>query len=84
MSVFNPDISVPDDLFGATAALHKQCKSLKGTAGWKSARITQEITASKKKHTSQLHFLRCPETIADAAASDARITSSESDEPAQV
>ena len=37
--VFDPCIRVPDDWVGATPALHNQCKSLKGTAGRKRARV---------------------------------------------
>jgi hypothetical protein len=79
-SMFDPSIRVPDDWIGATPALRKQCKSMRGTAGRKRARIAQEIAASKKKvRESYLPFLRCPQTVADAASAFANLSSSDSD-----
>jgi hypothetical protein len=79
-SMFDPSIRVPDDWIGATQALRKQCKSMRGTAGRKRACIAQEIAASKKKvRESYLLFLRCPQTVADAASAFANLSSSDSD-----
>jgi hypothetical protein len=79
--VFNPEIRVQDDCVGATQALRKQCKSLKGTAGRKRPRIAQEKRAYQKKMpVYQLPFLCCPQTVKDAAASFVNLTSSDSEQ----
>jgi hypothetical protein len=76
--IFDPDIRILDDWIGATPALLKQCKSLRGTAGRKRASIAQELAAAKKKvRVSPLPFLRCPQTVAEAASAYANLSSSD-------
>jgi hypothetical protein len=53
VSLFKPEVRVPDFWIAATPSLRKKCKSIKGTAGRKRPRLVEERQCDEKSINSK-------------------------------
>jgi hypothetical protein len=58
VSLFKPEVRVPDSWITATPSLRKKCKSIKGTAGRKRLRLIEERQCDEKSIYSKVSFLK--------------------------
>jgi hypothetical protein len=58
MSLFKPEVRVPDSWITATPSLWKKCKSLKGTAGCRRLRLIEQRKCYEKSIDSKVTFLQ--------------------------
>jgi hypothetical protein len=57
VSLFKPEVRVPDSWITATPSLRKKCKSIKGTAGRRRLRLIEERQCDEKCIDSKVTFL---------------------------
>jgi hypothetical protein len=58
VSLFKPEVRVPDFWIAATPSLRKKCKSIKGTAGRRRLRLIEEGQCDEKSIDSKVSFLK--------------------------
>ncbi len=58
VSLFKPDVRVPDSWIAATPSLRKKCNSLKGTAGRRRLRLIEQRKCDEKSMDSKVTFLQ--------------------------
>ena len=58
VSLFKPEVRVPDSWIAATPSLRKKCKSIKGTAGRRRLRLIEERQCDEKSIDSKVSFLK--------------------------
>ncbi len=58
VSLFKPEVRVPDSWIAATPSLRKKCKYIKGTAGRRRLRLIEERQCDEKSIDSKVSFLK--------------------------
>ena len=58
LSLFKPEVRVPDSWIAATPSLRKKCKSIKGTARRMKLRLIEERQCDEKSIDSKVTFLK--------------------------
>ncbi len=58
VSLFKPEVRVPDSWIAATPSLHKKCTSIKGTARRRRLRLIEECQCDEKSIDSKVTFLK--------------------------
>ncbi len=58
VSLFKPEVRMPDSWITPTPSLRKKCKSIKGTAGRRRLRLIEERQCDEKSIDSKVTFLK--------------------------
>ncbi len=58
VSLFKPEVRVPDSWIAATPSLRKMCKAIKGTAWRRRLRLIEERQCDEKSIDSKVSFLK--------------------------